>query len=269
MRDILTRYMVLGGPVPAELATALAGVVELVAEDEVPDSDVDGVLIHARPESAAIFLRFRRAGGSLPIFALTLDPVTVPERLQWIRHGADDLLDVNTAADTLRRKLRSAPGPGEARADAERAMFLDRYLRSIHRYVAARQALIPALGEQALSRYLDCVYLRDQALRAAEDAPADAFGQRRGSQREPMQWPVRITHPSELAGMLLNVGADGCALSTAEAPAEHIRIAVATGAIQATLDLHVRWHRRAGRARWELGGLIVGVELSEPAGGVE
>lgn len=268
MRDILTRYMVIGGPVPPELATSLAGIVELVAEDEVPDSEVDGVLIHARPESATIFQRFRRAGGSLPIFALTLSPVTVPERLQWIRHGADDLLDVNTAADTLKRKLRDAPAPGEVRADAQRAMFLDRYLRSIHRYVAARQALLPALGEQALARYLDCVFLRDQALRAAEDAPADAFGQRRGSQREPLEWPVRVTDPEELVGTLLNVGADGCALSLPSAPGDRLRMRVSTGAIVATLDLEVRWQRRAGRARWEMGGLIVGVELAE-AGGQE
>jgi hypothetical protein len=263
VRDILTRYMVLGGPVPPELATALAGLVDLVAEDQVPDTEVDGVLIHARPESAAIFRRFRRAGGSLPIFALTTDAVTITERLQWIRHGADDLLDLATAADTLRRKLRTAPKPGDVREDAERGMFLDRYLRCMHRYIGARQALIPALGEQALSRYLDCVFLRDQALRAAEDAPTDAFGQRRGSQREPMKWPVRTTDPMESDGTLLNVGADGCALALPTQPPDHLRLTLSTGALTATLDLEVRWQRRAGRGRWELGGLIVGVHLQE------
>jgi hypothetical protein len=255
--------MVLGGPVPPQLSAALGGLVELVAEDEVPDSEVDGVLIHARPESDAIFRRFRRAGGSLPIFALTEGAVTVPERLQWIRHGADDLLDLATAADTLRRKLRSAPTPGAVREDAERGMLLDRYLRCMHRYVRARQALLPALGEQALSRYLDCVFLRDQALKAVEDAPIDAFGQRRGSQRKPLKWPLRLTDPVEAQGRLLNVGADGCALALPVQPADSVRLELSTGAITATLDLEVRWQRRVGRGQWELGGLIVGVGLLE------
>lgn len=260
---MLTRYMVLGGPVPAELQSALAGVIELVAEDEVPDAEVDGVLIHARPESQGIFRRFRKAGGSLPIFALAEGTVTVGERLRWIRHGADDLLDLASAAETLRRKMRSPQVPQTVREDAERGMFLDRYLRCMHRYVVARQALIGKLGEQSLSRYLDCVYLRDQALKASEDSPADAFGQRRGGQREGMKWPLRAIGSIEASGMLLNVGADGCAVSLPVQPTESVRLQVNTGAISATLDLEVRWQRRAARDRWEFGGLIVGVHIVE------
>lgn len=263
MRDIPIRYMVLGGPVPDSLAAALAGVVQLVAEGEIPDAEADGVLIHARPESQQIFRRFRRAGGSLPIFALTEDAVSVGERLKWIRHGADDLLDVHTAADALRRKLVTPPKPEDVRQDAEHGMFLDRYLRCMHRYVGARQALIGKLGEQALSRYLDCVFLRDQALKAAEDAPADAFGQRRGGQREKLKWPIRVTDPLQVDGQLLNVGADGCALSMPAQPTERLRVVIDTGAMSAWVDLEVRWQRRAARDRWEAGGLVVGVHLLE------
>ena len=263
VRDIPIRYMVLGGAVPDTLARALAGVVELVAEDEVPDAEVDGVLIHARPESQAIFRRFRKAGGALPIFALPDDAVSVGERLKWIRHGADDLLDLHTAAETLRRKLVNAPRPEAVRQDAEQGMFLDRYLRCMHRYVAARQVLVGKLGEQALSRYLDCVFLRDQALKAAEDAPADAFGQRRGGQRERLKWPVRVTDPFQCDGTLLNVGADGCAMALGAQPTERLRIVVDTGAMSAWVDLEVRWQRRAARDRWEAGGLVVGVHLLE------
>lgn len=257
----MPRYMVLGGPVPEALAQALSGAIDLVAEGEVPDNEVDGVLIHARPESQAIFRRFRRDGGSLPIFALSEGGVGLGERLQWIRHGADDLLDVATAADTLRRKMLTTPPTDESRQDTERGMFLDRYLRSMHRYVGARQALVSKLGEQALSRYLDCVFLRDQALKASEDAPADAFGQRRGGQRERLRWPIRIIDPVQTEGQLLNLGADGCAIAIGVQPTEQLRMAIDTGAMSAWVDLDVRWQRRASRDRWEAGGLVVGVHL--------
>jgi hypothetical protein len=259
MRDMLTRYMVLGGPVPAALQAELAGLMELVAEGAVDDADVDGVIIYARPESLPAFRRFRRAGGSLPIFALADGTVEMNERLQWIRHGADDLLDPRSAADNLRRKLKQRPAGQPPATEADRGMFLDRYLRCMMRYVAARQALIGRLGEHSLSRYLDCVFLRDQALRAAEDAPADAFGQRRGGQREMLRWPLRMVDPLEANGEILNVGADGCALSLPVQPPEKIRIEVATGALTALLDVEVRWQRRVARDRWEMGGLVVGV----------
>lgn len=262
MRELVTRYMVLGGPVPEALQAELAGVVELVAEGSVPDGEVDGVLIYARQESLPAFRRFRRAGGSLPIFALSDGPVEMLERLQWIRHGADDLLDPLSAAETLRRKMRSTATPAAARIDADRGMFLDRYLRCLSRYIVARQVLVGRLGENALSRYLDCVYLRDQALRAADDAPIDAFGQRRGGQREPIRWPIRVTEPTGLDAELLNVGADGLAMGLPVQPAERMRIVVQTGALSAALDLEVRWQRRVSRDRWELGGLVTGVSLT-------
>ena len=262
MRELVTRYMVLGGPVPDMLQIELAGVVELVAEGSVPDGEVDGVLIHAKQESLPAFRRFRRAGGSLPIFALSDGVVEMGERLQWIRHGADDLLDPTTASETLRRKMKATQSPASARIDADKGMFLDRYLRCLMRYVAARQALIGRLGETALSRYLDCVYLRDQALRAADDAPADAFGQRRGGQREPIRWPIRITEPAMCDGELLNVGADGLALGMPMQPAERLRVTIQTGALSAGLDVEVRWQRRVARDRWELGGLVTGVNLT-------
>lgn len=262
MRELVTRYMVLGGPVPEALQAELAGVVELVAEGSVPDGEVDGVLIYARQESLPAFRRFRRAGGSLPIFALSDGAVEMLERLQWIRHGADDLLDPLSAAETLRRKMRSTATPSAARIDADRGMFLDRYLRCLSRYIVARQALIGRLGDNALSRYLDCVYLRDQALRAADDAPIDAFGQRRGGQREPIRWPIRVTEPNGLDAELLNVGADGLAMGLPMQPAEKLRLAIQTGALSGALDIEVRWQRRVSRDRWELGGLVTSVSLT-------
>ncbi len=257
---MITRYMVLGGPVPPELQAALAGVVELVADGGAGDDDVDGLLVHARTESLPVFRRFRRRGGSLPIFALAEGPVEIASRVQWIRHGADDLLDPATAAETLRRKLRT-PSPVSGPSESDRGMFLDRYLRCMHRYVLARQELMARMGDAALSRYLDCVYLRDQALRAAEDAPVDAFGQRRGGQREPLRWPITLVGVAEGTGELLNVGADGCACLVNHAPSERLSIRLQTGAVTAHLDVDVRWQRRVGRDRWEFGGLVVGVNL--------
>lgn len=259
---MITRYMVLGGPVPAALQAALAGVVELVPDGAVPDDDVDGLLVHARPESLAVFRRFRRKGGSLPIFALAEGPVEIGARVQWIRHGADDLLDPATAADTLRRKLKSPLAAESAKGDAEKGMYLDRYLRCMHRYVTARETLLVRLGENGLSRYLDCVFLRDQALRASEDAPADAFGQRRGGQREALRWPVTVTEPADGAGEILNVGADGCACSVNVPPGDRLTLSLQTGAMSAELHLEVRWQRRVARDRWEFGGLIVKVQIA-------
>lgn len=258
---MITRFMVLGGPVPPELQAALTGTIELVPDGGTADDDIDGLLVHARTESLPVFRRFRRKGGALPIFALAEGPVEIGARVQWIRHGADDLLDPATAAETLRRKLRGNKGatPG---GEGDRGMFLDRYLKCMHRYVHARQELMARLGEAALSRYLDCVFLRDQALRASEDAPADAFGQRRGGQREPLRWPVTILDAGESAGELLNVGADGCACAVSSAPGERLSLRVQTGAITATLDVDVRWQRRVARDRWEFGGLVVAVQIT-------
>ncbi|MBM4393747.1 MAG: hypothetical protein FJ090_21685 [Deltaproteobacteria bacterium] len=259
---MFTRFMVLGGPVPAALQAALTGVVEFVPDGAVPDDDVDGLLVHARPESLAVFRRFRRKGGSLPIFALADGPVEIGARVQWIRHGADDLLDPATAADTLRRKMKASHAAESAKDDAEKGMYLDRYLCCMQRYVAAREALLSRLGENELSRYLDCVFLRDHALRASEDAPADPFGQRRGDQREPLGWPVSVVEPVDGAGEILNVGADGCACAINVPPGDRLTLSVQTGAMSAELSLDVRWQRRVARDRWEFGGLIVKVQIA-------
>ena len=263
-----SRYMVLGGPIPVSLRETLNGVIELVAEREVLDAEVDGVMIHARPESQSIFRRFRKAGASLPVFALVDGKVALAGRLRWIRQGANDLLDLAGAAETLRRTIRALQLQEAERQDAERGMFLDRYLRCLHRYVAARQALVERLGEEPLSLYLDCVNLRDQALKASEGAPADAFGQRRAGQREVLTWPIQAAAPATSSGILLNIGADGCAASLPVEPSENVRLTLNTGAISATLDLEVRWRRRASVSRWDFGGLIVAVQLmeSEPTG---
>jgi hypothetical protein len=40
-----------------------------------------------------------------------------------------------------------------------------------------------------------------------------------------------------------------------------MRLGVAAGAIEATLDVEVRWQRRAARDRWEVGALASAIRL--------
>ncbi len=255
--------MVLGGPVPEGLRAALTGVIDLVPEGASNDGEIDGVLIYAKQESLAVFRKFRRAGGALAIFALSEGPVDLNARLQWIRYGADDLLDPATAAETLTRKLQSpATHSADIAEQTTRGMYLDRYLRGLHRYLGARNEILGTLGEGGLTRYLDTAFLRDQVLRADDnDQPADAFGQRRGGLREMLRWPMQIIEPTSNTGEVLNIGADGMSISLAHAPPERMRMALEAGNVAATLDVDVRWQRRVARDRWEVGALITAIQI--------
>jgi hypothetical protein len=255
--------MVLGGPVPEGLRDDLSGVMDLIPEGGASDEDVDGVLIHARQESLPVFRRFRKAGGSLPIFALAEGAVDLAARLQWIRYGADDLLEPDSAAEALIRKIRD-PGPrGSAlEKQLDRGAWMERYLRSLGRYLQMRDELVAQLPDAGRQRYLDTVYARDQVLRRADaDSPMFAIGQRRTGDREPFEWPVTVLDPRTGSGDLLNVGTDGVSLAMNVAPAERMRLGVAAGAIEATLDVEVRWQRRAARDRWEVGALASAIRL--------
>lgn len=254
------RFLVLGGPVPARLREDLGGSVSLHAEAELPFGEADGILLHAVADLLPALRRFRAAGGALPLFGWSDTVADVRDRLAWIREGADDLVSGPHAADALNRRLRGRPAGRIAEPAA--AARIDRYLRTIERYVQAREQLVAGMGDGGRGRIVDCSFLRDQVIRAAEDSPADAFGQRRGSERESLGWPVELLEPAGKAE-LINIGADGVCLALFQAPSRegHLRAAVEGLSVRAELDLEVRWHRRAGRDRWEAGALSVGCRL--------
>jgi hypothetical protein len=266
------RFVVLGGPVPEPLQTDLLGVVELFEGGDLVDPSTDGVLVHAHADLFPALRRFRDGGGRLPIFGLSLGSVDITERLRWIREGADDLLEIGTAAATLMRKLRTeawqpaarAPG-GESLPPAAR---VDRWLMAAGRYLAAREELVDTLGTGGRDRYLDCAFLRDQLLRAAEsEATSDMFGQRRGSEREPLGWPVWLLAPVEVGGELLNIGADGAclALPTSPGPGQRLQVRIEGGTVAAMLELEVRWRRRVARDRWQIGAFGIACSVARNA----
>jgi hypothetical protein len=258
----LARFKVLGGPIPVDLAEALAGIAELVPENG-GDDKVDGVLIYAKDESLPAFRRFRKDGGDLSIFALAEGEVDLSARLRWIREGADDLVSLSTAPEILQRKLLAPPGAAvDVAEDMSRGMFLDHYLRAMHRYLGARNDVLAALGDGAITRYLDTCFLRDQVLRPrGSEQPADAFGRRRGGARAEVHWPLQVIEPVQVAADLLNFGADGMSLAMGVAPAEKLRVAIEAASVGAVLDVDVRWQRRVARDRWEVGVLVSAIAV--------
>lgn len=232
-----------------------------VAEGEIGREEADGVILHANGDVFPAVRRFRSAGGNLPIFGWSEQTVDIAVRLEWIREGADDLLHPENAVEALLRRLR-----GDARravGQLDTAMRLDRYLEALRRYLLTREDLVTALGESGRARYLDCTFQRDQVMRASEtDATVDAFGQRRGSDREPLAWPAAVMEPYHGTCHVLNIGPDGMCLSLAQAPVAGERLALAIeGATQSMrVEMEVRWQRRIGRDRWEAGALALACE---------
>jgi hypothetical protein len=261
--------VVLGGPVPSRLRLELAGTVDLLEEGAIGEQEADGVLVHARPELFPALRRFRQGGGRLPIFGLADGEADIPARLEWIREGADDLLDQRSAAEVLLRKLRSDiswRNPGEGKPGTPRiAIRIDRWLLASRRYLETRERLVAGLGEGGRARFLDCAFLRDQAARAAdaEGAP-DGFGQRRGGDRETLDWPIRLLAPVAGAGELLNIGADGACLSLPNAPGsgERLQVLLEGHEVAATVELEVRWQRRVARNRWQVGAFGIACNVS-------
>ncbi len=258
--DTSPRFVVLGGPVPEPLRTDLLGIVELFEGGELVDPSTDGVLVHAHDYLFPALRRFRDGGGRLPIYGLTRGPVQIGERIRWIREGADDLLDIAFAGATLARKLRTEAWRPSVRAPGAEptpiAMRLDRWLTAAGRYLPAREHLVDTLGNNGRGRYLDCAFLRDQLVRATEtEGSPDLFGQRRGSDRENLGWPIRLMSPIESTGELLNIGADGAclSLSTAPVPGDRLQVRIEGGTVAATMEMEVRWQRRVSRDRWQVG----------------
>lgn len=259
------RFVVLGGPVPEKLQQDLRDCIELVPEGALADEKVEGALVHARADVLATVSRFRRNGTTFPLYALAAGPVDVASRIQWIRYGVDDLLDPDNASITLRRRLDADGGQRtDVRDEAFRRAFVQRWVTAMHRYVSSRNEIVARLGEGGLARYLDAARLRDFCAKASDpNGPvADSFGERRGADREPLHWPVKVIEPEVADGALMNVGADGVALSCDRPPADRLRVEIRTGSFEATLDLEIRWQRRVGRQRWEAGAIVNGVTLT-------
>ncbi|MDP2314570.1 MAG: hypothetical protein Q8P41_16830 [Pseudomonadota bacterium] len=264
------RFVVLGGPVPERLRADLSGEVDLLEGADLVDPATDGVLVHAHAELFPALRRFRDGGGRLPIFGLAEGPVDVDQRIRWIREGADDLLDLETAAATLSRKLRAevwrpAGRPTPPTENLPVAARVDRWLTAAGRYLPARELLVETLGLGGRNRYLDCAFLRDQLVRAGDtDVTADVFGQRRGSEREPLGWPVQLLAPIEGGGELLNIGADGACISlpSAPGPGERLHVRIEGTNVAATMELEVRWRRRVSRDRWQVGAFGIACSVA-------
>lgn len=268
MPPTLPRFLLLGGPLPDPATERLAGVVDLVTDAH---AHADGAFVPADPEAVPALERFRETGPRLTVFAVTAGSVDVAERIRWIRRGADDLLDARTVGETLLRKIRSDAWRHATTAaqDAARAGDrVDRWLRAASRYMAAREGLVGDLGVQGRSRFLDAAFLRDQVLRAGDtDGSPDPFGQRRGGDRETLDWPVRLLAPFVAEGHLLNIGADGVclALPTAPGPGERLQLAVAGDRVAGRVELEVRWQRRMGRGKWQVGAFGIACTLDDGA----
>jgi hypothetical protein len=247
----LPRFALLDGRLPDAAAAAIRGTCEVVGAAAAEDAD--GALLLGGSDAVATVREYRAAGGRLPVYVLVEGEVPMADRLAWIRHGADDLLSLDTLGEALARKARSAsarPVPGAA------GPRLDRWLRASARYLAAREELLAELGPAGRGRYLDVAFLRDQVLRASEfDGGPDLFGQRRGSEREALDWPARLVSPSPGEALVLDVGADGARLSlpVAPGPDERVSVVVSGEHVTGRLDFEVRWQRRIGRGRWQVG----------------
>lgn len=268
MRAPLPRFLVLGGPIPDLLRVELSGAATLAEVANLREPVADGILAHARSELTVTIQMYRDQGGKLPIFVLADPPVRIEDRIRWIRDGADDVLDLNTASSALVNKMRSEAWRSNATITSSNAappgVRVDSWLQASSRYLAIREQLIAAMGEGARARYLDCVFLRDQLMRASDGEPApDVFGQRRGSDRESLGWPFRMTRPLASSGELLNIGADGACLSMpiAPGPGEQLTIDVAGDRVAGRVDLEVRWQRRVARGRWQVGAFALGCTL--------
>lgn len=251
------RVVVLGGPVPAPLAEALTGNIEFVSEDSLGTEPFSGVLVHARSEALSAVRRFREAGGALPIYGLAEGVVPVPTRLLWIREGADDLLTTENAAAVLVRRIRGGPTRALSANEAVPiGVRLDRYLVALNRYLALRKALIQRLGDNGQQKLMECANVRDQVMRAADaEVPLDAFGQRRGSEREELSWAIRLFDERAGEGELLNVGADGFCIAIKDEPrqGELLRLEIDGLSLSALIEGDARWRRQSEPGRWEVG----------------
>lgn len=251
----IPRVVVLGGAVPERLRAALEGNIEVVADSG--EREYSAIVVHARRESLTAVRQFRQSGGAVPIYGLSEVEAPIADRLEWIREGADDLLTVEPAAAALIRRLRGGePKPAQAVSAVPLAMRLDRWLLALDQYLALRRDLTRRLGGDGAARFLECVVHRDRVMRASNpELPVDPRGQRRSSYRDEAAWPLRVPEDPDLACGLINISADGlCFWMVAEQePEEAFAVEVEGLTVAALLQVEVRWTRRMGEDRWEVG----------------
>ncbi len=251
------RVVVLGGPVPPDLHAALEGNVDLVSEDALGGAEYAGILVHARSGSLPAVRRFRQAGGELPIYGLSDTPPSVSDRILWIREGADDLVATSSCAELLVRRLRGPATRASSGSDAVPVgVRLDRYLVALHHYARLRAGVLADLGDGGATRLIDMCFQRDQVMRVANsDIPLDAFGQRRGGDREALDWVLRILDPVVAEGNLVNIGPDGLCVSVPYTPnvGDAVRVEIEGLSVSAIIEGDVRWLRPIGPGECEIG----------------
>lgn len=250
---------------PAALRAALAGSMEVYGEAELPAAGFSAVLVHARAEMRTAVRRFRESGGLEPVFGYAEHAPGVQERLEWVRHGADDLVHAPVAARRILQRVRSHGTLQRDEAESvPSAIRVDRYLLAVDNYHASRRDLLRRLGDRGAERFLACVSLRDQVLRAADqDVALAPPTDRRGSTRTRLNWPVMIAGEPDLAVDLRNVGADGVgiALDTEPAPGEVLDLVIDGLNVSAELELELRW-TRPSEDRWEAGGFTTRLTIT-------
>jgi hypothetical protein len=266
----LPRFLVVGGPVPGPLREGLAGNVAFATDTDPAQAWPDGFVVYAGPDALATVRRLRGTGADLPIYVWSGEPAEISARIQWIRDGADDLLTPENGASVLLRRARGEADRPATHPDV--GARVDRYLEALQRYVNAREDLVRSLGVGGRSRWLDCAYRRDQVMRASEtDAPPDALGQRRGSDREALEWPADVMAPYAAPCVILNIGPDGMCLSLPRSPTQgqQLRVEVEGASSAVRVDLEVRWQRRVAKDRWEAGALAVACQRTRAPGGMD
>ena len=171
----------------------------------------------------------------------------------------------------LARRIRGPAShtPAGAEPSVPNGVRIDRYLAALTRYLASRSALFERLGDEGRQQFLHCHFLRDQVLRAADGEFPEVGGQRRGADREPMQWGVRLQgRPAEESmAELQNIGPDGIGLTLHKPlqPHETIRVELDGYSTAAIVTAEVRWQRRAARERWDVGAFALSLEIVRSA----
>lgn len=262
------RIVVLGGPVPERLRSELEGNVELLGPDEVGDAPLSAVLVHAHPDARGAVRAFRESGGTTPVFGFGPIVPGIAERLEWIREGAEDLLHPDSAAGALLQRLRGDAPRREVDADeAPVDARLDRYLVALDQYLASRRDLTRRLGDVGAMRYLQTVVARQHVVRAADHlgSPLPA-GERRGSTREPMGWPLRLVDAPGAWAELRDVSADGLGIALDPEPRGRgpLRLEIEGLTVSAEIELEIRWRRRQPD-HWEAGGWAVRATITRSA----
>lgn len=262
------RIVVLGGPVPLALRARLADNLEVVDAQAASDGQAAAVLLYAHSDAIRALRRFREGGGTVPVFGYSSAPADIGARLEWIREGAEDLLDPASAPAALVRRIRGG-GAREVAVDGDTpvAVRLDRYLLALDEYLARRRDLTRRLGDGGVASYLDTVVLRERVMRAGEllGGPVPP-GERRGSPRELLVWQARLVDSPDEVVEVQNVSADGLGLSLDREPRQRslLRVEVDGLAVSAQIELEIRWRRREGE-RWVAGAWATRATITRSA----